>query len=222
MAAISKTPKLHRPHIPHGHVLVNEKWHGSDIVRAIQEQHVKVLYDDSMGMADFYASNDIAIVYLTEADLIGGLDYKAKILKISKTAPKVLVISERTPLSEQYFTGLQKFVVIERSLVLLPMTSNVEAAKIIAQMVKLEYKPQDNPYRIKLKPQPVDKALLNTVQAIPGLGEKKALELLKKFKSIEDLSKAKIEEMSPIIGKSSALHVGNFFHQSFHNSKNVS
>jgi ERCC4-type nuclease len=49
--------------------------------------------------------------------------------------------------------------------------------------VKLECKPQNNPYRIKLKPQPVDKALLNTVQAIPGLGEKKAVELLKEFKS---------------------------------------
>lgn len=36
MAAISKTSGIHRPHIPHGHVLVNEKWHGSDIVRSIQ------------------------------------------------------------------------------------------------------------------------------------------------------------------------------------------
>jgi hypothetical protein len=37
-----------------------------------------------MGLADFLASNDIAIVYITEADLIGGTDYRTKILKVSK------------------------------------------------------------------------------------------------------------------------------------------
>jgi len=45
------------------------------------------------------------------------------------------VLAEKTPLSSQYFYDLQKFIVIERGLVLLPVASPTEAGKILAQMV---------------------------------------------------------------------------------------
>ena len=47
-----------------------------------------------------------------------------------------VILAEKTSLSSQYFYDLQKFVVIERGLVLLPVASPVEAGKILAQMVK--------------------------------------------------------------------------------------
>lgn len=46
-----------------------------------------------------------------------------------------IVIAERTLLSEQYFSGLQKFVVLELGLTLLAVRSPAEAAQLIAQMV---------------------------------------------------------------------------------------
>lgn len=45
------------------------------------------------------------------------------------------MIVEKTHLSEQYFSGLQKFVVLELGLTLLPVSSPAEAAQLIAQMV---------------------------------------------------------------------------------------
>ena len=46
-----------------------------------------------------------------------------------------VVLAEKTPLSSQYFLSLQKFVVIERDLVLLPVANSDEVGKIVAQMV---------------------------------------------------------------------------------------
>ena len=48
---------------------------------------------------------------------------------------KQVVLAEKTSLSSQYFYNLQKFVVIERGLVLLPVATPAEAGKILAQMV---------------------------------------------------------------------------------------
>ena len=45
------------------------------------------------------------------------------------------MLAEKTPLSSQYFYDLQKFIVIERGLVLLPVASPTEAGKTLAQMV---------------------------------------------------------------------------------------
>ena len=53
----------------------------------------------------------------------------------------------------------------------------------ISHQVLLESKPQSNPYRIKMKPQPTDQAVLATLQTVPGLGQKKAMALLSKFNS---------------------------------------
>ena len=60
---------------------------------------------------------------------------------------------------------------------------NIAQVHVLCLQVQLECKPQSNPYRIKMKTQPLDQALLTTVQNIPGLGEKKALALLNKFHS---------------------------------------
>jgi len=37
-----------------------------------------------MGVIDFNPSSDVGVLYLTEADLVGGYNYKGKLLKFSK------------------------------------------------------------------------------------------------------------------------------------------
>ena len=67
----------------------------------------------------------IVAVYMPE--LITNFHFQASFKKV--------VLAEKTPLSSQYFYDLQKFIVIERGLVLLPVASPTEAGKILAQMV---------------------------------------------------------------------------------------
>lgn len=40
--------------------------------------------DDHMGVLDFHPSMGVAVVYLTEADLVEGDSYKAKLFKLAK------------------------------------------------------------------------------------------------------------------------------------------
>ncbi|XP_074618306.1 Fanconi anemia core complex-associated protein 24-like [Acropora palmata] len=215
----SPQPRLHGACLLPGHILVNERFHGSAVVKALQESHVTVQMDDNMGVLDFHPSSDVGVVYLTEADLLEGDTYKSKLNKLTKASFRKVVSAEKTPLSSQYFLSLQKFVVIERGLVLLPVANSDEVGKILAQMVFLESKPQNNPYRIKMKPTPIDKTLLTTLQAVPGLGQKKALSLLTQYGSIEEISKASTASLSTVVGKANAQQVKDFFQQAIHGGK---
>lgn len=216
-SSVSPTqPRLHGACILPGHILVNDRFHGSEIVKTLQESHVNVQIDDCMGVIDFHPSSDVGVLYLTEADLVGGYNYKGKLLKFSKATFRRVILAEKTSLSSQYFYDLQKFVVIERGLVLLPVASPVEAGKILAQMVLLESKPQSNSYRIKMKPQPTDKAVLTTLQTVPGLGQKKAMALLSKFNSIEQISKASVASLATVVGNANAQQLKDFFQLQLH------
>lgn len=53
----------------------------------------------------------------------------------SSSRLQALVLVENTRLSEQYFTTVQKFVVFDLGLTLLPVGGQTEAAQLIAQMV---------------------------------------------------------------------------------------
>ena len=48
-----------------------------------------------------------------------------------------VVVAEKTPLSSQYFTELQKFVVLQLGLVLVPVTQCSEAAGFLLELVRL-------------------------------------------------------------------------------------
>lgn len=51
---------------------------------------------------------------------------------------QALVLVENTRLSEQYFPAVQKFVVLDLGLTLLPVSGQTEAAQLIAQIVSDE------------------------------------------------------------------------------------
>lgn len=75
-----------------------------------------------------------------------------------------IILAEKTPLSSQYYQELQKFIVIERGLVLLPVASTVEAGRIMAQMVstkKLSSEDQHHCYTRYLHFDPLSHKLIN-------------------------------------------------------------
>ncbi|OWF39382.1 Fanconi anemia-associated protein of 24 kDa [Mizuhopecten yessoensis] len=121
-------------------------------------------------------------------------------------------MAERTTTSQQYYSPLQNFCMLELGFSLLPVPSQREAASLLIQMVHCEGKPADmNPFCKKKKNVPLDPAILTTLQCVPKLGEVKAKLLLQTFKNIQSISAASVEELTAVIGKANAAQVKTFF-----------
>ena len=45
---------------------------------------VNVLYEDNLGIVDFHPTNDVGVIYLSEANLVTGSSYKRKLVKLRK------------------------------------------------------------------------------------------------------------------------------------------
>ncbi|RXM35949.1 Fanconi anemia core complex-associated protein 24 [Acipenser ruthenus] len=92
------TPVRERAAASYGHVLVNEKWRGSAIAQGFQ-------------------------------DMVIGNNYKRKLARIGNaTSLRGIVLVEKTRISEQYFQSVQKFVVLELGMTLLPVAGQTEAS----------------------------------------------------------------------------------------------
>uniref|UniRef100_A0A671L8S2 Fanconi anemia core complex-associated protein 24 pseudonuclease domain-containing protein n=1 Tax=Sinocyclocheilus anshuiensis TaxID=1608454 RepID=A0A671L8S2_9TELE len=185
---------------PYGHILTHEKWRRSPLVQTLKGS-VKTIFEEELGVVDFCLSNKTCVLYVSESDMVAGNSYRRNIVRFrnANSGLQAIVIVEKTPLSEQYFSGLQKFVVLELGLTLLPVSTAPEAAQLIAQLVLGENK--ENPFRRKSQ--------------IPGVGKVKAMQLLQRFPSIHQLSGASVHELEPIVGQATAQHITAFFHKQF-------
>ena len=45
---------------------------------------VKVIFEDDLGVSDFYTSSEAAVIYVSETDLVAGLGYRRKLAKLRK------------------------------------------------------------------------------------------------------------------------------------------
>ncbi|XP_075393397.1 Fanconi anemia core complex-associated protein 24 isoform X2 [Tenrec ecaudatus] len=118
-------------------------------------------------------------------------------------------------MSEQYFPAAQKFTVLDLGMVLLPVSSQMEAASLIIQLVHDQTKePSKNPFLRKKRAQLSEPSLLQTVQQIPGVGKVKAPLLLQEFPSIQHLSNASTQELERVVGQAAAQRIHEFFTQS--------
>ncbi|XP_060591513.1 Fanconi anemia core complex-associated protein 24-like [Ruditapes philippinarum] len=206
----TQTPERACMRVPFGHVLINSKWQNSELVSAIQG--VNVVFEDNLGYIDFHPATHIGVVYATEADLVSQASVRRKLAKLRKANKvQVLVLAEKTGSSSQYYQSLQKFVVMELGFIITPVPTQTEAAGLIAQMVHTENKLESNPFCKKRKHKNLDECLLGTVQCIPKLGGVKARKLLEAFKSLEAINAASVDELTGIVGKSSAQNIRNFF-----------
>lgn len=142
---------------------------------------------------------------------------------------------ENTRLSQQYFSAVQKFVVLELGLTVLPVSGQTEAAQLIAQIVSSKHESleprsptvvtdsdhlqvhsssRENPFRRTVSPRILDPLVLAVVQKVPGVGGVKALALLQKFSSLQQLSNATSSELEPVVGRAAAQHIHSFFNRS--------
>ncbi|KAH0619589.1 hypothetical protein JD844_000319 [Phrynosoma platyrhinos] len=185
--------------VPYGHVIGNEKWKGSQIAQGLQGK-VKLILEDGLGVVDFHLSNRSCVLYISEADLAFSL--------------QGIVIVEKTPISDQYFPTVQKFVVLELGMTLLPVANQGEAAQLIIQLLCEQSKDRaSNLFLMKKCPKLLEASVFQTVQQIPGVGKTKALLLLEHFGNLHQLCNASVPELELVVGHSLAQQIHAFFTQ---------
>ncbi|NXK96557.1 FAP24 protein, partial [Formicarius rufipectus] len=201
--------------VPYGHVIGNEKWRGSEVAQRLQGK-VRLIFEDGLGLVDFHLSNRTCILYISEADLVAGDEFKRRLVRFRHASNlRGLVIVEKTQISDQYFLAVQKFVVLELGMVLLPVANQGEASQLITQLVSLCVREQSkdqssNPFVRRQRPQPAEPAALQTLQHIPGVGKTKAVLLLERFGSIHRLCNASPEELEQVVGQTAAQQIYTF------------
>ncbi|VCX30597.1 unnamed protein product, partial [Gulo gulo] len=125
-------------HVPFGHVVANEKWRGSQLAQGMQGK-IKIVFEDGLAPVDFYLSSRSCILYVTEADLVAGNGYRKRLVRVRNSSNlQGIVIVEKTRMSEQYFSAIQKFTVLDLGMVLLPVASPVEGSCLITQLVSTD------------------------------------------------------------------------------------
>uniref|UniRef100_A0A8D0DUS7 FA core complex associated protein 24 n=1 Tax=Salvator merianae TaxID=96440 RepID=A0A8D0DUS7_SALMN len=200
--------------VPHGHVIGHEKWNGSQIAQGIQG-NVKLILEDNLGVVDFHLSNRFCILYVSEADLVAGNSFRRRLACFRNACSlQGIVIVEKTHISDQYFPAVQKFVVLELGMTLVPVANQGEAAQLIIQLVhELSKDRSSNPFLKKQCSQPLEAPVFHTLQQIPGVGKTKALLLLKQFQSLHQLCNASIQELEQVVGRALAQQIHTFFTQ---------
>ncbi|KFO03606.1 Fanconi anemia-associated protein of 24 kDa, partial [Balearica regulorum gibbericeps] len=201
--------------VPYGHVIGNEKWRGSEIAQRLQGK-IRLIFEDGLGLVDFHLSNRTCILYISEADLVAGDEFKRRLVRFRNASSLGgIVIVEKTQLSDQYFLAVQKLVVLELGMVLLPVANQGEASQLITQLVSFYVREQSkdhnsNPFLHKQCSQLAEPSVFRTVQQIPGVGKTKALLLLQQFGSIHRLCNASVKELELVVGQTVAQQIYTF------------
>ncbi|XP_061432314.1 Fanconi anemia core complex-associated protein 24-like isoform X2 [Lethenteron reissneri] len=195
------TPARPGTSVPPGHVLISEKWRGTQVAQALSGK-VRLVFEEAMGLTDFQLSDRTCLLFITESDQVTGSDYKRRLVRFrKKSAANSLVLVELTPLSEQYFADVQAFVVLDLGMAIVPVAEEGKS-------------PGTNPFSpSRGAPGSGDAAVLDCVTHIPGIGRVKALALLERFPSLHALSTASDEQLAVAVGRGAAASVRAFFTQ---------
>ncbi|KAM6973098.1 Fanconi anemia core complex-associated protein 24 [Aplochiton taeniatus] len=207
----NKAPVLLDVVPPYGHVIADEKWRGSVLVQNFKGS-VKAIFEKELGVLDFHLHNKRCILYISESDIVTGNSYKRKLVRYrnANSTFQETVFVEKTTVTEQNFSVIQKFVVFELGLTLLPVGGQIEAAQLISQMVNMEGK--ENPFCRMSVSRLLDPVVMSLVQQIPGVGKIKAMALLQHFSSIHQLGNAEFHQLDSVVGQATAQNIYNFFH----------
>ncbi|KAG8195573.1 hypothetical protein JTE90_002196 [Oedothorax gibbosus] len=206
------TETTFRQSVPPGHIYVNEKWKNTDVFTFLCRR-VQVLPLETMDFVDFYPANNFAVLYVTEADLVSGSNHKRNLAKLKKASfERSIVIVERTNISAQYLSSVQKLAVLELGLGMVPVNGPEECCQALVAMVRMGSEEKSNPFMLRDRVPPLETYLLRTLLTVPTLGETKAQALLLRFKSLLNICNASVEDLAKVLGTSSAQQVYNFFH----------
>ncbi|XP_070617758.1 Fanconi anemia core complex-associated protein 24 isoform X2 [Erythrolamprus reginae] len=165
------------------------------------------------GFPDCSGDARCCILYISEADLVAGNSFKRRLVRFRNACSlQGIVLVEKTQISNQYFPEVQKFVVLELGMTLLPVASQNEAAQLIAQLMHEQTK-TSNLFQSKKGTKLLEPSVLHTVQQIPGVGKTKALLLLENFGNIHQLCNASLQDLERVVGRRLSQQIHTFFNQ---------
>ncbi|KAL5515698.1 hypothetical protein EMCRGX_G000902 [Ephydatia muelleri] len=199
-------------------IVMSEKYKDSEMHTILKGLvTVRLESAEHMGSVDFWPCSGTGCVFLPEADVINVTALvKAKLCNLAKVASKGVVLAESTAVSEQYVDSLQQLATLEMRLVTLPVTTKLDAAKILVHLMQTSHG------EVIKQPShrgPVEKALLEAVQCLPKTGTVKGKALLEKFGSLRAISLATVKELAAVVGQSSAVSIYAYFHEPFKQQK---
>ncbi|XP_078689061.1 Fanconi anemia core complex-associated protein 24-like isoform X2 [Branchiostoma floridae x Branchiostoma belcheri] len=172
---------------------------------------VQLVVEDGLGVVDFHTGDRTAVVYVTEVDLVEGNAFKKKIVKLRRVEYiRGVILVDRTAMTDQYFPAVQRFVVLELGMKLVPVCSQSEAAQVLIAMVNEDSRHTGNPFLRKKKAPPVETAIYRVLQCFPRLGGVKAKQLLAKFKSLHGICQASEQELAGVVGRAGAAQIRDF------------
>ncbi|XP_045122996.1 Fanconi anemia core complex-associated protein 24-like isoform X1 [Portunus trituberculatus] len=177
---------------------------------------IPLSYREDLGEADFLVSKNAAVIFIAEADIISGGGFRRRAVKFrqssSITAKRRVVVLQKTPLTAQHFSNVQKFISIDLGLPIVPVQSLQETAQLLVRMVASETKIRCNP--LCKQPQKAgnqDQQLLQSLTSVvPCLGMQRARALLARFGTLQDLAQAPRTAMEEVVGRAAAASVHEF------------
>lgn len=197
--------------VPAGHVVIAEKWAGSELHTALNRL-VHTVVSDYLGLIDFYPSSESAVLYVSEADLLNEHAVKRKIVKLRKNnAKRPYVMAEQAAALEEQYNNLQQFAVMELGVPVLAVRDQCEAAQLLAQMDSVESGEKPNPFLVQRRLAPMASTVASCLLKVPGLGEVKAKALLHKYPSLKAVSLCGVEDLAKVVGPASAANIHRFF-----------
>ncbi|KAJ3411942.1 hypothetical protein HDV05_001467 [Chytridiales sp. JEL 0842] len=198
------------------------KWKGTPLAAAFEalpkELQMKLIFDDTLD-CDCRPYAGLGISYLPETltSLKPIKDYHDTFSMLQMKGSGLVIVERSGPKSGAPFSAIQTTAVLNYGLQVLPVRSPDEAARYIARLAYQEARPAKHNNLVAAasgKSKNLDALMIKSLSSVPGIGDAKALELLKHFGSLRNIANLTDEEIMhslPSIGRGAAKQVHAFF-----------
>eukprot|EP00051_Salpingoeca_urceolata_P001192 m.39187 g.39187 ORF g.39187 m.39187 type:complete len:212 (+) comp11246_c1_seq2:173-808(+) len=198
-----------------GQILVSPALRGSNVTAALKQRRASMSVGKVPDLdVDYVCGTGCAAVVLSEATVIAGPgkpSLKAKLTALKGySRPAVLMMN--TPMVAGQYMAFQTWVLTAFRLPVLPVTTADEAAQYLQELARQTVKP------VELQRPPtenMDTVTLRMVQGLPGVGEKKARALLKRFTTLQSIAAASEDALAVVLNQASATKVYRHFRTDF-------
>ncbi|RNA34190.1 Fanconi anemia-associated of 24 kDa [Brachionus plicatilis] len=196
-------------------LFVNLKWKGTEIFEALSKIQFKCIFDESLNLIDFKAGC-IGFCYVQNLNNTSCPDYRKILAKVNNNNPSLKMQAFVDYSSREFFSSIQEFCSIELKIQIIPVEGANNIAQYLERHMMSDLQNEKNPFTKDLSINTNDQTIcsqlyLNCLKNIPKIGDKNAKIILKTYKNLKSLSKASMEELTTLIGSSSAKAVYEFF-----------
>ncbi|XP_042216067.1 Fanconi anemia core complex-associated protein 24-like isoform X3 [Homarus americanus] len=122
MSTVSQSPHVRSVQVSMGFIVVSLSWRETQLMNRLLRL-TRIEYSEDLGVVDFYPATDMAVIFISEADLLSGKSYRRRIVKLQRSNRGIrrIVIGQCTINTFDHACDLQKFVCFELGLSFIPV-----------------------------------------------------------------------------------------------------